>query len=162
MFSRKCWSSIISTRIFFADFPKTPYRYMVGEANVRTPPHPEICKSWGPVLRCGRWDRGPLAIITFFSSILFQARFARQLLCTALFYIINSHFLKFNGIRALAYLTLRMSFHVIYSKHSSLYDKRHYMQHVILIFFFGNNVDVVQRHATSLTLNFYHFLSTRV
>ena len=38
--SRKCWSSIISARIFFADFPKTPYRYMVGWGgglNVRTP-----------------------------------------------------------------------------------------------------------------------------
>ena len=43
---------------------------------------------------------------------------------------------KFSGIRALAYLTLRMSFQVIYSKHVSLYDKRHYMQHVILIIFF--------------------------
>ena len=76
-------------------------------------------------------------------------------------YYLQSLF-KFNGIKALAYLTLRMSFQVIYSKLLSLYDKRHYMKHVILIFFFfRNDVDVVQRHATSLTLK-CNFLSTRV
>ena len=120
-----------------------------GECADPTPKFVRVGVPWWDVV--DGHNRGPMAIITFFSSILFQARFARQLLHVYAqhFFILFTVTFKFNDRRALAYLTLRIFFQVIYSKHLSLYDKRHYMQHVILITFLemtSTLCNVMRRH----------------